>query len=121
MDGNRYTLELLAEMQAEGSLILRVKVPFHFKPHMGLDALERASEMTADFGDDWISSGFVKLFMDGVIDSGTAFMLHDYPDQPGHRSEPLFAPRASMKLPPRSTGAACKSRSMPLATARCGR
>ena len=92
MDGNRYTLELLAEMQAEGSLILRVKVPFHFKPHMGLDALERASEMAADFGDDWISSGFVKLFMDGVIDSGTAFMLHDYPDQPGHRSEPLFAP-----------------------------
>lgn len=92
MDGNRYTLALLAEMQAEGSLLLRVKVPFHFKPHMELAALERASAMAAEFGDDWISSGFVKMFMDGVIDSRTAFMLNDYVDQPGHRSEPLFAP-----------------------------
>jgi predicted amidohydrolase YtcJ len=92
MDGNRYTLELLAEMRAEGTLILRVKVPFHFKPHMGLGALDRASAMAAEFDDDWLSSGFVKMFMDGVIDSGTAYMLRDYPDQPGHRSEPLFPP-----------------------------
>ncbi|WP_314187531.1 amidohydrolase [Paracoccus yeei] len=91
MDGNRYTLELLAEMRAEGRLALRVKVPFHFKPHMELEALERASRMAADFDDDWISSGFVKLFMDGVIDSRTAFLLRDYPDQPGHRGQPLFA------------------------------
>ncbi|SMO90556.1 amidohydrolase [Paracoccus laeviglucosivorans] len=92
MDGNRYTLELLAEMRDEGDLPLRVKVPFHFKPHMALAALDRASAMAADFDDDWISSGFVKMFMDGVIDSKTAYMLHDYPDQPGHRSEPLFPP-----------------------------
>lgn len=92
MDGNRYTLELLAEMRAEGILPLRVKVPFHFKPHMELDALDRASAMAADFDDDWISSGFVKMFMDGVIDSRTAHLLRDYPDQPGHRSDPLFPP-----------------------------
>ncbi|MFD2174007.1 amidohydrolase [Rhodobacter lacus] len=92
MDGNRYTLELLSEMQAEGQLPLRVKVPFHFKPHMGLEALERATAMTRDFDSDWLSSGFVKMFMDGVIDSRTAYMLNDYVDAPGHRSEPLFAP-----------------------------
>ncbi|MFN7050815.1 MAG: amidohydrolase family protein, partial [Gemmobacter sp.] len=34
MDGNRFTLALLREMQAEGRLLARVKVPFHFKPHM---------------------------------------------------------------------------------------
>lgn len=88
MDGNRYTLELLAQMRDDGQLPLRVKVPFHFKPHMALDALQRASDMAADFDDDWISSGFVKMFMDGVIDSGTAFLLRGDPDQPG----PLFAP-----------------------------
>lgn len=92
MDGNRYTLDLLAEMRAEGRLPLRVKVPFHFKPHMDIGALDRASAMAADFDDDWLSSGFVKMFMDGVIDSRTAFLLRDYPDQPGHRAEPLFAP-----------------------------
>lgn len=92
MDGNRYTLELLSEIRDEGNLSARVKVPFHFKPHMGLEALERASAMTRDFNDDWLQSGFVKLFMDGVVDSRTAYMLTDYPGHPGHRSMPLFAP-----------------------------
>lgn len=90
MDGNRYTLALLDGLRREGRLTARVKVPFHFKPHMDLSELERAEAMRAEFDDDWLCSGFVKLFMDGVIDSGTAFTLQDYPGRPGHRSEPLF-------------------------------
>ena len=92
MDGNRYTCALLAEMRDEGRLTARVKVPFHFKPHMALSDLDRAEAMTRDFADDWVTSGFVKMFMDGVVDSRTAFMLNDYPGVPGHRSQPLFAP-----------------------------
>jgi predicted amidohydrolase YtcJ len=92
MDGNRYTLELLAEMEAEGRLLQRVKVPFHFKPEMELDELDRASAMAADFTGDWVRSGTVKLFMDGVVDSRTAYMTEDYPGVPGHRSQPLFDP-----------------------------
>ncbi|MGB5559706.1 MAG: amidohydrolase [Paracoccaceae bacterium] len=92
MDGNLYTLELLRELQDEGALTARVKVAFHFKPFMELDALEKASAMARDWQGDWLTSGFVKMFMDGVIDSGTAWMLNDYPDRPGWRSEPLFAP-----------------------------
>jgi predicted amidohydrolase YtcJ len=90
MDGNRYTLELLRGLQREGGLTARVKVPFHFKPHMDLSELERASEMTRDYDDEWVCAGFVKMFLDGVVDSRTAFMLNDYPGHPGHRSEPLF-------------------------------
>lgn len=94
MDGNRYTLELLRGLQREGGLTARVRVPFHFKPHMDLSELDRAEEMTRDFDDDWLSCRFVKMFMDGVSDSRTAYMLNDYPGHPGHRSEPLFpAPR----------------------------
>lgn len=92
MDGNRYTLELLRELQREGGLTARVKVPFHFKPHMDMAELDRAEAMTRDFADDWLQSGFVKMFMDGVADSFTAYMLNDYPEMPGHRSEPLFEP-----------------------------
>ena len=92
MDGNRYTLQLLKELQDEGRLIARVKVPFHFKPHMALAELDRADAMTAEYRSEWLSCGFVKMFMDGVVDSRTAYMLHDYPGQPGHKSEPLFAP-----------------------------
>lgn len=90
MDGNRYTCVLLAEMEAEGRLTARVKVPFHFKPHMELSELERASAMAAEFRGDWVTSGFVKMFMDGVVDSRTAYMLHDYPGTT-ERGAPLFA------------------------------
>ena len=90
MDGNRYTLALLAEMEAEGRLTARVKVPFHFKPHMQLSELDRAEALRSEFHSDMLRSGFVKMFMDGVIDSRTAYMLTDYPDAPGVRGEPLF-------------------------------
>jgi hypothetical protein len=90
MDGSLYTLQLLAEMREEGRLTQRVKVPFHMKPEMDLAELDRASAMTASYNDEWLSSGFVKMFMDGVVDSRTAYMLHDYPGVPGHRSFPLF-------------------------------
>lgn len=93
MDGNLYTLELLNGLRAEGNLLARVKVPFHFKPHMELSELSRAVEMTRLYNDDWLTSNFVKMFMDGVVDSRTAFMLHDYVGHPGHRSEPLFEPK----------------------------
>jgi predicted amidohydrolase YtcJ len=92
MDGNLYTLDLLDGLRAKGNLLARVKVPFHFKPEMDLSALDRAEEMRARFDDDWLSSGFVKMFMDGVVDSRTAFMLNDYPGHPGHCSAPLFPP-----------------------------
>ena len=91
MDGNRYTLQLLREMEDEGRLTARVKVPFHFKPHMALSELDRASAMDTLYKSEWLSSGFVKMFMDGVVDSRTAYMLHPYP---GTRitGEPLFDP-----------------------------
>jgi predicted amidohydrolase YtcJ len=91
MDGNRYTCVLLKEMEAEGRLTARVKVPFHFKPHMDLSELDRASAMAAEFQGEWVTSGFVKMFQDGVVDSRTAYMLHDYPGTT-ERGAPLFAP-----------------------------
>jgi predicted amidohydrolase YtcJ len=90
MDGNRYTLELLSELRTAGDLSARVRVPFHFRNFRDLGALEQASAMTRDFADDWLTSGFVKLFMDGVLDSGTAVTVNDYPGRPGWRGEPLF-------------------------------
>lgn len=92
MDGNIYTLELLEELQRRGELSARVKVPFHFKNFMDLGVLEKASQMAARWNSDMLSSGFVKMFVDGVIDSGTGVMVDDYSDNPGWKGEPLFAP-----------------------------
>lgn len=92
MDGNRYTLEILAKLRSAGRLTARVRVPFHYRNTRKPAELAEASAMSADYNDDWLSSGFVKLFMDGVMDSGTAYMINDYPDQPGWRCEPLHTP-----------------------------
>lgn len=91
MDGNRYTLLLLSELQRQGRLTARVRVPFHYRPHRVPADLAEASALSEEFNTDWVSSGFVKLFMDGVVDSETAVMLSDYPDTPGWRGDPLHS------------------------------
>ncbi len=92
MDGNPYQLALLAELEAAGLLTARAKIPFHFKNFMELDALEIASRMDRDYRSEMVRSGFVKMFVDGVIDSSTAVMLDGYADQPGVDCDPLFTP-----------------------------
>jgi predicted amidohydrolase YtcJ len=92
MDGNLYTLELLAELEWRGELLCRVYVPFHFKNFMPLSELDRAIAMAKAYHGKKLKSGFVKLFMDGVLDSWTAVMLDDYPDRSGWKGEPLFSP-----------------------------
>jgi predicted amidohydrolase YtcJ len=91
MDGNLYTLELLREIEEQGDLICRVKVPFHFKNFMTIDMLEKASRMNEDYQGDWLSSGFVKAFYDGVIEGYTAFLADGYADRPDFNGEPLFS------------------------------
>ena len=98
MDGNLYTLELLSELDRRGELTARVRVPFHFKNFMEIAALEKASAMTARFRSDKLNSGFVKVFVDGVVDSATAVMVDDYSDRPGWRGEPLFTPEAFARV-----------------------
>ena len=92
MDGNFYTLQLLGALQQRGELSARVRVPFHFKNFMDISALDRAVAMTATYKSDMLTSGFVKLFVDGVIDSATGVMVDDYSDRPGWKGEPLFTP-----------------------------
>jgi hypothetical protein len=65
-------------------------IPYHFMNHMPLSNLDLASEMHRRWRSERVHSGLVKLFMDGVIDSSTAFMLADYADAPGVRGLPWF-------------------------------
>ena len=90
MDGNFYTLELLDEIDRRGELSARVRVPFHFKNFMDLAILEKASAMRAKYSSEKLCSGFVKVFVDGVVDSATAVLVEDYADRPGWKGEPLF-------------------------------
>jgi predicted amidohydrolase YtcJ len=77
--------------KADG-LTCRARVPFHLKTAMDAGALDIAEAMRARYSGERLSSGFVKYFMDGVLDSWTAVMIEDYADRPGWRGEPLFEP-----------------------------
>ena len=90
MDGNLHQLELLSEIEDEGNLLCRVQIPFHFKNFMSVDALAKASLMAERYKSEWLSSGMVKVFMDGVLDSWTAVMVEPYADRPDWVGEPLF-------------------------------
>ncbi len=98
MDGNLYQLELLSEIEAEEGLPCRVKIPFHYKNFMTLDMLERASAMAERYDSEWLSSGMVKVFYDGVLDSWTAVMVEPYADRPDWVGEPLFTPQQFIDL-----------------------
>ncbi|KUP91625.1 amidohydrolase [Tritonibacter horizontis] len=79
MDGNFYQLELLSEMEAEGTLLCRTEVPFHYKNTDPLARFAEAEEMRRRFNSDMVWCNRVKMFMDGVVESGTALMLEPYP------------------------------------------
>ncbi|MEO0679941.1 MAG: amidohydrolase [Pseudomonadota bacterium] len=89
MDGNVYQLDLLAELEAQGRLICRTQIPFHLTPDKPLESLDIASDMHARYRTDRLRSGRVKMFMDGVIDSGTGVLVDDYADRAGWRGDPL--------------------------------
>lgn len=90
MDGNTYQLELLDELHAEGKLLCRTEVPMHLKGTDSLDRLQEAQDMRQRFNTDYLWCNRVKMFMDGVIDSRTAYMLEPYPGTDS-RSEALFS------------------------------
>jgi predicted amidohydrolase YtcJ len=90
MDGNAYQLELLGEIDAAEGLPLRCRFPFRVLPGMELRRFAEAAELRERWNSDRLRVDFVKLFMDGVIESATAFMLADYSDRPGFRGSAFF-------------------------------
>ncbi|GAA4220008.1 hypothetical protein GGQ68_000670 [Sagittula marina] len=98
MDGNRYQLELLAEMEQRGTLSCRIEVPYRIPNNADGDPIGKAVQMTRDFATEKVSCGRVKMFMDGVFDNWTALKLEDYPDRPGYRGAPIVPPALFERL-----------------------
>nr|WP_239113456.1 amidohydrolase [Shimia biformata] len=91
MDGNRYQLELLSEIEAAGDLLCRTEIPFHLTPAKPVDALDEGAALAREFATDRLSANRVKMFMDGVIDSSTAVLVEDYAHRPGWRGDRLHS------------------------------
>lgn len=90
MDGNFYQFELLDEIEREDALTARAYLPFRMLPGMPLADLHKAVEMRQRWNSQRLKGGFVKIFMDGVIESTTAHMAEDYCGMPGKRGSSFF-------------------------------
>ncbi|MEX0287147.1 MAG: amidohydrolase [Paracoccaceae bacterium] len=98
MDGNRYQLDLLRQIERDGELICRTDIPFHLTPEKDISTLTEARELRAEFASDLLSARRVKMFMDGVIDGATAVLVDDYADTPGWRGDLLHSPERFRKV-----------------------
>lgn len=90
MDGNFYQLELMEEIERAGGMIVRGRVPFRYIPGMTLADLGKAEEMRRRWTSDRLKADFVKIFMDGVVESYTAHMFEDYCGRPGVKGSSFF-------------------------------
>ena len=90
MNGNLADSELLARLDLEGHLPLRVYMPLLILPESNLEAFTEAIEMRKKFASGMIRGGLVKFFMDGVIESHTGLLLDDYTGAPGQRGTANF-------------------------------
>ena len=90
MDGNIYTAQMLSDLDGEGALLCRTEVPFHLKGYDPVDRLQEAVEMRAMFDSPRLWSRRVKMFLDGVTESRTAWMLRPYPGDT-RDGDPVFA------------------------------
>jgi predicted amidohydrolase YtcJ len=80
MDGTLETLELLRELESRGDLVTRILAPFTIEPDTPDELWDRYAAAGAARGRRW-RAGVAKFFIDGVIDSGTGWLVE--PDSEG--------------------------------------
>ncbi|WP_150525661.1 amidohydrolase [Roseibium sediminis] len=90
MDSDPHQMELLGEMDAASPLTVRAFMPFRMLPGYPLSDYEMAEDWRRRYDTPRLKMRFVKMFIDGVIEATTAFMLDDYSNTPGIKGEPLF-------------------------------
>jgi predicted amidohydrolase YtcJ len=74
MDGDLATLDLLRELEANGDLVTRLVTPFWITPETTEDEWRAFVAHRDARGRRW-RAGVAKFFIDGVIDSGTGWLV----------------------------------------------
>ncbi len=91
MDGNAEQAAFYATLEAAGELTTRINIPYSVFPSTSVSDLDEAVEMAQTYASNKLRSGRAKFFMDGVMESWTAFLLDDYADRAGYKGEALYS------------------------------
>jgi predicted amidohydrolase YtcJ len=87
MDGSPETYQLLRTMEERGDLSIRMIVPLWQQPEFSFDFMREQLPYRDDRGQLW-RGGVAKFFIDGVIESGTAWLIE--PDTKGMCTDPFW-------------------------------
>jgi predicted amidohydrolase YtcJ len=87
MDGSQESFELLRELEASGRLTARLVASLWCKPTMSDEELAALRALHDERGTLW-RGGVAKFFIDGVIETGTAWL--EEPDTRGGGREPFW-------------------------------
>lgn len=87
MDGDPWAIDMLRRMEERGDLTCRVVLPMWIKPDMDLAEWDHLKEYRDEKGRRW-RAGVAKFFIDGVIESGTAWLTR--PDTHGGGLAPFW-------------------------------
>ncbi|MBV8283820.1 MAG: amidohydrolase [Candidatus Eremiobacteraeota bacterium] len=92
--GDLDQMDLYQTLHDRGLLTLRTTTAYsagagtrHTLSPEELEAFETARER---YRGDWVRAGVVKFFMDGVVETDTAYMLRPFANDPGVRGEPYY-------------------------------
>jgi predicted amidohydrolase YtcJ len=87
MLGDPALLDVCRALEARGELPVRLLMPMHMEPGVEDDAVDAALAVAGERGRRW-RTGNAKFFLDGVIDSGTAWLVEPGPG--GVNAEPFW-------------------------------
>jgi len=91
MNGDMAEFELYQEIEQAGDLTIRLYVPFRMYPHFSDGRLQEALDMRDSYQSAYLKAGAFKMFMDGVIESFTGFMLDPYINDPSTKGDAIFS------------------------------
>jgi predicted amidohydrolase YtcJ len=78
MIGDPELLDVCRALEARGDLTVRLLVPMHQEPTISDEEVERRLPLAGEHGRLW-RAGTAKFFLDGVLDSGTAWLVDPGP------------------------------------------
>jgi predicted amidohydrolase YtcJ len=97
--GEEESFQVLREMERAGELFLRV-VGSHIATPDGAagDHIRQLLALREVYSSDQVRASVLKIFLDGVQDNHTAWLLDPYADMPGSCGVPNFAPQQFTEL-----------------------
>lgn len=87
---NPLGIQALNQLQVEGRLKMRFRGAITMDPEQGLDQIDMLLNTRSENTHLLFQVNTAKIFIDGVIEGGTGYLLEPYEHMPGCRGEPLW-------------------------------